>query len=65
MHLYNAVNDQLLPLEDISQGVAFAHWDAAEPDVFLLSDGQSLFVYLYLPNSLQGPGRHLMLMYHQ
>ena len=56
VQLYNAVNDQLLPLNDVSLGLATALWDAVDPNVFLLSDGQTLFVFLYLPISLQGPG---------
>ena len=58
VHLYNAVNDQLLHLEEISMGLVAALWDAMDPNIFLLSDGQMLFTYLYSPNSLLGTGKH-------
>ena len=58
VHLYNAVNDQLLHLGEVSMGLAAALWDTMDPNVFLLSDGQMLFTYLYSPNSLLGTGTH-------
>ena len=58
VHLYNAVNDHLLHLEELSLGLATALWDAADPNIFLLSDGQMLYTYLYSPLSLQGAGKH-------
>lgn len=58
VHLYNAVNDQLLHLGEVSMGLAAALWDTMDPHVFLLSDGQMLFTYLYSPNSLLGTGKH-------
>lgn len=56
-YLYNAVNDQLLQLEETSAGLATALWDAVDPHVFLLSDGHMLFTYLYSSNHLLGSGR--------
>ncbi|KAL0039283.1 hypothetical protein WJX79_001413 [Trebouxia sp. C0005] len=56
VHLYNAVNDQLLHLEEVSLGLATALWDAADPNLFLLSDGQVLYTFLYSPVSLLGAG---------
>ncbi|KAL0053124.1 hypothetical protein WJX82_001225 [Trebouxia sp. C0006] len=56
VHLYNAVNDQLLHLEEVSLGLATALWDAADPNLFLLSDGQVLYTFLYSPVSLHGAG---------
>ena len=58
VHLYNAVNDQLLHLEEVSLGLAIALWDAADPNLFLLSDGQVLYTFLYSPVSLHGAGEH-------
>ena len=58
VHLYNAVNDQLLHLEEVSLGLAIALWDAADPNLFLLSDGQVLYTFLYSPVSLHGAGKH-------
>lgn len=58
VHLYNAVNDQLLHLEELSLGLATALWDAADPNLFLLSDGQALYTFLYWPVSLHGAGQH-------
>ncbi len=58
VHLYNAVNDQLLHLEEVSLGLATALWDAADPNLFLLSDGQVLYTFLYSPVSLHGAGEH-------
>lgn len=58
VHLYNAVNDQLLHLEEVSMGLTAALWDTMDPNVFLLSDGQMLLTYLYSPNSLMGTGKH-------
>jgi len=58
VHLYNAVNDQLLHLEEVSLGLATALWDAADPNLFLLSDGQMLYTFLYSPVSLHGAGKH-------
>ena len=57
VHLYNAVNDQLLHLEEVSLGLATALWDAADPNLFLLSDGQVLYTFLYSPVSLHGAGK--------
>ena len=57
VYLYNAVNDQLLLLEEASVGLATALWDALDSNVFLLSDGQTLFTYLYSPNHLLGTGK--------
>ena len=57
VHLYTAVIDQLLHIEEVSLGLVAALWDAADPNVFLLSDGQMLYTYLYLPNFLQGTGK--------
>ena len=62
MYLYNAVNDQLLQLEEISIGLAAALWDAMDPNVFLLSDGQMLFTFLYTPNSLLSTGKQSALV---
>ena len=45
VHLYNAINDQLLHLEEVSLGLAVALWDAADPNLFLLSDGQVLYTF--------------------
>ena len=64
VHLYNAVNDQLLHLGDISMGLAAALWDTMDPNVFLLSDGHMLFTYLYCPNSLLGTGKNSLLLYY-
>ena len=58
VHLYNAVNDQLLHLGEVSMGLAAALWDTIDRNVFLLSDGQTLFIYLYSPYSLLGTGKH-------
>ncbi len=58
VHLYNAVNDQLLHLEEVPLGLATALWDAADPNLFLLSDGQVLYTFLYSPVSLHGAGKH-------
>ena len=60
VHLYNAVSDQLIPLGEITLGLAVALWDAADPCVFVLSDGQTLLTYLYSPNALQGSGKHAL-----
>lgn len=57
VYLYNAVNDQLLLLEEISVGLAAALWDVVDSNVFLLSDGQTLFTYIYSPNHLLGTGK--------
>lgn len=57
VYLYNAVNDQLLQLEEASAGLATALWDAVDPHVFLLSDGHMLFTYLYSSNHLLGSGK--------
>lgn len=62
VHLYNAVNDQLLHLEEISMGLTAALWDTMDPNAFLLSDGQMLLTYLYSPNSLMGTGKHDLLV---
>lgn len=65
VQLYNAVNDQLLHLEEVSLGLAAALWDAADPNVLLLSDGHMLYTYLYSPVSLHGAGTHTcMCCYH-
>ena len=56
MHLYNAVNDQVLTLEEATADVKVALWDTADPNLFLLSDdGKMLSIYLYMPTSLDGP----------
>ena len=59
VHLYNAVNDQILLLEEVTQGLKSALWDAADPSHFLLSDGKMLYTYVYMPTSLQGPSEYL------
>lgn len=57
VHLYNAVNDQLLPVEAVATGLKTAVWDAADSTVFLLSDGKMMYTYLYMPTSLNGPSK--------
>ena len=59
VHLYNAVNDQLLLMEEVTQGLKSALWDTADPSHFLLSDGKVLYTYVYMPTSLQGPSEYL------
>lgn len=56
MHLYNAVNDQVLTLDEATAGVKVALWDSADPNLFMLSDAdKTLSLYIYMPTSLDGP----------
>ena len=57
VHLYNAVNDQLLHVEEVAAGLKTAMWDAADPNLLLLSDGKMLYAYVYMPTSLNGPSK--------
>ena len=61
MHLYNAVNDQLLHLDEVSLGLETALWDAIDPNIFLLSAGQMLYTFLYSPVSLHGAGKAFLI----
>lgn len=59
VHLYNAVNDEVLLLMDATTGLKAALWDATDPNLFIISDGKTLYTYLYMPTSLQGPSGSL------
>ena len=56
MWLFNAVDDHLLRVPEWSATAEVALWDAADLNVFLLSDGRRLGLFLHTPTSLSGAG---------
>ena len=63
VYLYNAFNDQVLALEEVTSGVKGVLWDTADPNLLLLSDGKTLSVYIYMPTSLDGPCKILSVIH--
>jgi len=54
LHVFNPVNDQVLPLPGFNGRCENVMWDVADPNCFVVADAAGLYVYLHYPVSLQG-----------
>lgn len=54
LHLFNPVNDQVLPISGGPSHVDNVMWDTQDSSVFVVSDGPALYIFLNLPVSLTG-----------
>jgi len=53
-YLYNPVNDDCLAVPDVPGSIEKVVWDAADATVFVISDGTSLFPYVYTQVAVGG-----------
>ena len=51
---FNPVNDQAPAIPEFREPLARVLWDAADPDVFALANGQAFQVYAYAPSTING-----------
>ncbi|KAK9830069.1 hypothetical protein WJX72_009571 [[Myrmecia] bisecta] len=54
VHLFNPVNNHLLPITHLTGMLQTAVWDAADPYTFVLSDGRALHTFIYSPVTISG-----------
>lgn len=52
--LFNPVNDQVLPVPGFNSKADNVMWDVTDPNVFVMSDHNALYTYLYIPVSISG-----------
>lgn len=55
LHLFNPVNDHVLPVPQWNGPLEALMWDVGDPNFLLLHDGSQLSSYLYCPVSIAGP----------
>lgn len=49
LHLFNPVNDHVVPIPNFSGRADMVMWDTADTNVLVISDGTILHTYLYVP----------------
>ncbi|GLC35581.1 hypothetical protein PLESTB_000191100 [Pleodorina starrii] len=55
LHLFNPVNDHVVPIPSFSGRADGVMWDTSDANVLVIADGTALHTYLYIPVSLSGP----------
>ncbi|KXZ49298.1 hypothetical protein GPECTOR_22g892 [Gonium pectorale] len=55
LHLFNPVNDHVVPIPNFNGRADVVMWDTADTNVMVIADGSALHTYIYMPVSLTGP----------